>query len=167
MTDGDGADGRIVEHVLERMPYNLSIGNNSKISVQLNVALLPPAEQFAKYEKTRPGTAEHIIAAADQQRLHRQKLESDLVAGSERRRDRGQIVGAGLSLVGLFGAIALGLFGDPWVAGLMVIASFGGPLAANRLAALQHADTPTRCDRAPHPIEISEGSSATKDERDP
>lgn len=109
-------------------------GNANDLSVQINVAMLPPVDDFNSYEKAVPGTAEYIMRAADEQRRHRLAIEAQQVARSERRRDVGQLISGLLALVGLGGAITLGLFGSPWVAAMLATIAVGGPLAAQTLA---------------------------------
>lgn len=127
--------GGSVAGLFRVLPLTISqSGHTNDLSVQINVAMLPPAEDLSSYEKAIPGTAEYIMRAADEQRHHRLAIENQQVTRAERRRDVGQILSALLALVGLGGAIALGLFGNPWVAAVLATIAVGGPLAAQTLA---------------------------------
>lgn len=119
--------------ILRAVPVSV-INNSGHIDIRLNVALLPPAEEFKSYESAVPGTADYIIKAADEQRRHRLALERQQVDGAERRRDRGQLYSFVATLAGLVGAVALGILGNPWLGGIIAIVSVGGPLAAQTLA---------------------------------
>ncbi len=119
------------------MPVTIQQGGNANdLSVQINVAMLPPVEDFRGYEAAQPGTAHCLMKAADEQRHHRFQIESQIVSRSERRRDIGQIISGALAMTGLIGAIALGLHGSPWVAGLLAIVAVGGPFAAQTMAGM-------------------------------
>lgn len=109
-------------------------GHNNDINVVLNVALLPPAGDIRKYEKALPGSGDYIMKAADEQRVHRLALEGIIVKGIESRRSRALWTSFILSMAGLIGATAIGIFGNPWVAGLLALVSVGGPLAAQTMA---------------------------------
>lgn len=129
--------------VTGRLPLRISqAGHANDLNVQINVAMLPPVEDFRGYEAAAPGAAQHLMQAADEQRHHRFALETRLVEGSERRRFAGQIFSALLSLVGLGGAITLGLFGNPWVGGVLAVVAVGGPLAAQTLAGMLARQAP-------------------------
>lgn len=134
--DVDWSDGGIPDFI-GRLPLRIhQAGNANDLSVQINVAMLPPVEDFRGYEAAAPGAGQYIMRAADEQRQHRFAIETCLVQGSERRRNHGQILSAALSLTGLVGAVVLGLFGNGWVAGILAVVAVGGPLAAQTLAGL-------------------------------
>jgi len=130
---GDWASDEVLSRV-NMLPLNIRTSGNSPVVITVNVAVMPPAEELAKYENAVPGAGEHIIAAADQQRFHRQGIENKLVDGSERRRDRSQLISGGLSFTGLIAATVLGLLGNPWIAGMIAVVAVGGPLAAQQMA---------------------------------
>jgi uncharacterized membrane protein len=142
------------------LPLNIKTGHNSEVNVQYNVALLPPVDDFNSYEKAIPGTAEYIMKAADEQRRHRLAIESQQVARSERRRDIGQYISGLLAFVGLGGAIALGLFGNPWVAAILATIAVGGPLAAQTLAGALARQQEADKQRSPMTVPAPTQSSA-------
>lgn len=110
-------DGELTE-IVNHLPLRISqSGSANDLKVSINVAMLPPVNDFRGYEAAAPGTADYIKRAADEQRAHRFAIETTLVNGSERRRDRGQLFSAMLAATGLAGAIVLGLYGNAYVAG--------------------------------------------------
>jgi uncharacterized membrane protein len=142
--DVDWSDGGLPDFV-GRLPLRIhQAGNANDLSVQINVAMLPPVDDFRGYESAAPGTASYLMRAADQQRRHRFEIEAALVRGSELRRNRGQLLSAGLAALGLSGCIALGLYGNSWIAGLLAVVAVGGPLAAQTMAGMiARHDAPT------------------------
>lgn len=95
---------------------------------------IPPPSFLAAYDKVVPGLAQRIIGWTEQQRDHRQALERQRVDGSERRMNRGQIIGASVAILGLPLAALVGIFGHPFVASVIAIVSVGGPTAAAIMA---------------------------------
>jgi uncharacterized membrane protein len=95
---------------------------------------LPPAPILAEYEKAYPGLIAKFVEWTDSQRGHRQALENLRQERSERRMDRGQIIAGSVALWGLTVAAVVGIFGNPWVAGIIAIVAIGGPTAAVILA---------------------------------
>lgn len=132
----DEWDSDDLASLIGRFPINITKSGAGPVVVTLNVAVLPPPQELSEYEKTSPGAAEHIFRAADEQRKHRHAIEAKLVDGDETRRSRGQLLSGGLSLIGLVGAIALGIVGNSWIAAILAIISIGGPLAAQRLTTM-------------------------------
>lgn len=95
---------------------------------------IPPPSLLAEYNKVIPGLAEKIVGWTEQQRDHRQGLERQQVAASQQRLGRGQIIGGGVAFFGLALAAIVGIFGNPWTAGIIAIVSVGGPTAAVAMA---------------------------------
>src|SRR5437899_3174380 len=83
---------------------------------------LPPPEILAKYNEALPGAAERIIAMAEKNQDHRQKLEAIVIPSRARNERRGQIIGAivALSAIGC-GTYLIAINKD--VQGLAVILS--------------------------------------------
>jgi len=117
----------------------------SPVVITVNQAIVPPPDELLKYEGAYPGAIQRILDAADQQRRHWHGIESKLVAGSERRRDRGQLMSAGLTFLGLVAAAVLGVIGDPWIAGLIAVVYVVGPLAAQQWATMMVRRTEATC----------------------
>lgn len=67
---------------------------------------LPPAEQFASYEKALPGSAERILSMAEKQQEHRISLEKIAVSKEMELNSRGQLFG----FVAMFFLLALSVF---------------------------------------------------------
>jgi uncharacterized membrane protein len=84
---------------------------------------LPPAADFANYERTLPGTAERIIVMAEEEAEHRRKFDFQLLDSSFRTRRRGQTYAFVVSLTALAIAGACACFGQQ-------IASIGLAIAA-------------------------------------
>jgi hypothetical protein len=120
-----------LERLVERQPLNLSVGgNHNQVHFAINVALLPQAEDLRHYETAFPGSANYILKAAEEERAHRHRIELQLVAGSERRNDRSQLISGALYFAGAAAATLLGMSGNYWIAGLMLVVTMGGPMAA-------------------------------------
>lgn len=51
---------------------------------------LPPPEELAQYNNSFPGCAERIVAMAENQGAHRQRMESVVITGNNRREYIGQ-----------------------------------------------------------------------------
>jgi uncharacterized membrane protein len=99
----------------------------------------PPPELLAEFDRVLPGSARRLLDWTERQIDHRQRLESEQVAGSERRMDRGQIFGFGVALVALIAAVVIATLGPTsWHTSLCAIGvaliGVGGPAAARMLA---------------------------------
>ncbi|GAA4068798.1 hypothetical protein GCM10023065_22240 [Microbacterium laevaniformans] len=84
---------------------------------------LPSPETLERYKEVDSRFPDEILAAFREQRTHRQEMERTLLAGSERRANRGQWLGTGLLGVGLAGGIWVTLAGQSVTGGLMVTAA--------------------------------------------
>jgi len=67
---------------------------------------LPPAESLAQYEKVAPGSAERIIAMAEQQAVHRQVMEKKVIDSDIANSRRGLIYGLIIGLTAVVGGCA-------------------------------------------------------------
>lgn len=72
---------------------------------------LPPPEALRQYEETLPGAADRIIAMAEQQAAHRQRIETLAVQTQARRSIHGLWIGGGLSFATILVAAALAFTG--------------------------------------------------------
>jgi uncharacterized membrane protein len=81
-----------------------------------------------QYEDSFPGTVEQIIKLTVQQGRHRQELERLKTQGEERRLNRGQLIAASVALLGIAIVGFVGLYGNPWVAGVIAIVGVSGGL---------------------------------------
>jgi uncharacterized membrane protein len=95
---------------------------------------LPPPQVLAEYNDAYPGLVEKIIHWTEQQRQHRMSLEQTRTQRTEARLDRGQWIAGSVALGGLLLASVVGIFGNPWVAGVIAIVAVGGPTAAVAIA---------------------------------
>lgn len=72
---------------------------------------LPAPEDFAKYEKMLPGSADRILRMAEKQSDHRIKSESMIIDHKVKVGERGQILGFILVVLCIATALILGLKG--------------------------------------------------------
>lgn len=68
---------------------------------------LPPADEFAMYDKTTPGAGDRILLMAENQAKHRQQMEKDYLAIQHSSVQRGQMYGFCLALVVIIGGFIL------------------------------------------------------------
>lgn len=68
---------------------------------------LPPPEILSRYDQIVPGAAERIIAMAEKQAEHRQRLESTVVRGNTSAQTRGSWFAFLISMVAVCGGIWL------------------------------------------------------------
>ena len=62
---------------------------------------LPPANQFAEYERTLPGAADRILALAEKEAEHRHQNEDAIIKKSMNLGVRGQIFAFIISLISM------------------------------------------------------------------
>lgn len=87
--------------------------------MQIRSGPLPPASELAQYDLVLPGAAERIIAMAERQAEHRQKLETFAVHAEDRRSWGGLVGGVVVSLGFLTGSVILGLNEQPILGGVL------------------------------------------------
>jgi uncharacterized membrane protein len=110
------------------------------IEISLTMAMfsgslpLPPPEILKEYDSVHAGLSDKLIEWTERQSEHRRLLETKRTDRTEDRYDRGQRIAAGVALGGLFLSSIVGIWGNPWVAGVMAIVAVGGPTAAIWLA---------------------------------
>jgi len=68
---------------------------------------LPPPSLLARYNDVVPNGAERILAMAERQSAHREKLEAQVVAGNLESQRRGSLYAFLLALVAIVGGIFL------------------------------------------------------------
>ena len=68
---------------------------------------LPPAEEFAMYDKTTPGAGNRILAMAEDQAHHRQSMEKSYLEIQSKSMQRGQRYGFALSVIIIVGGFVL------------------------------------------------------------
>lgn len=68
---------------------------------------LPPPEMLERYNQIVPNGADRIVALAESQLRHRQRLESTVVDGNVTSQKRGQLFAFILGLVAIIGGIVL------------------------------------------------------------
>jgi len=89
-------------------------------SAELWAGQFPPPAVIEAYEKMRPGTFDDIVGMA------KNKLDADLSNRSEHRKTQaqvittGQILGAGVAVASVIGAVYCASINQPWVAGALV-----------------------------------------------
>jgi uncharacterized membrane protein len=95
---------------------------------------LPPPILLEKWEVLYPGITAKFVEWIDRQSKHRQRLENQAEERSQLRQDRSQWIAGGIAITGLILAAVVGVFGNPWVAGVIAVVGVGGPTAAVALA---------------------------------
>ncbi len=99
------------------MGGNKALRRNSQNSVQTHQISaiysgpIPPPDLFRQYDEVLPGAAERILAMAERQSEHRQKMETTVINGDDKRATQGQLCGfivAMTTVIGGFILIALG-----------------------------------------------------------
>lgn len=95
---------------------------------------LPPPAVLSDYNKEFPGLVDKIVLWTEEQRQHRMILENQVTTRAENRMDRGQLIAAGVAVIGLCLAALVGIVGNPYVAAAIGVVSTGGPTAAVYLA---------------------------------
>jgi uncharacterized membrane protein len=88
---------------------------NQIISSQslMYIGPLPPPKEFNDYEQTLPGTANRILAMAEQESEHRRKNEEKIVQHSIQKSGRGQIFAFILAILSLGLVLFSILKGEP------------------------------------------------------
>ena len=102
------------------------------VSLTMVGASLPfvPPQILEQYKNVDPRLVDKLVEWTDAQSAHRRTLEDRSASRSEDRFDRGQWIAAAVALGGLFLSAAVGIFGNPWVAGIIALVCIGGPTAA-------------------------------------
>lgn len=85
---------------------------------------LPPPDVLIQYNEAAPNAADRILAMAEKQAEHRQRLEAYAIPAQQMQSAKGQIFGLTIGLSGIAGATLCGIFGSAWAA----IAIAGGSL---------------------------------------
>jgi uncharacterized membrane protein len=81
------------------------------------VGPLPPATEFAGYDKALPGTAERILTMAEKEVEHRHKNDDNIIKASIKLNTRGQILAFVISIISL-GALCVSIFSSHPVASI-------------------------------------------------
>lgn len=87
---------------------------------------VPPPDMLREYDYLAPGAAAKIIDTAMGQTAHRQLQESRVITGSERRADRGQLIGALLLVVAMSFGLTIALVVNAVVGGSVISATVVG-----------------------------------------
>ena len=87
---------------------------------------IPPPEMLRRYEELLPGSADRIIAMAEKQSGHRQKLESDVIGANIINERLGMILGFIICILAISGGVYAVMHGKS-VEGIAAIIT---PLAA-------------------------------------
>jgi uncharacterized membrane protein len=78
---------------------------------------LPPSEELERYNQVVPGLADRLVTTFEKQASHRMELEKLVITNQVKEGNRGQIIGAILAILFLFGALWITHDGYPWVGG--------------------------------------------------
>jgi uncharacterized membrane protein len=87
---------------------------------------LPAPETLAEYGDIDASFPERIVSAFEKQSEHRQDMERRIVAGSERRAGRGQVIGSVLVGMGLAGGILAIILGEAVAGASIIVPSLAG-----------------------------------------
>ncbi len=97
------------------------------------VGPIPPPNIIERYERILPGSADRIISMAEKEQNFEHKMREKMVDAQISDRDRyreerksGQKNAFRIGVVGIVGAVFLGVFGNPWASGVLS----GGTVAA-------------------------------------
>jgi len=91
---------------------------------------LPPSDEMVQYEKTLPGSADRIIAMAENQNEHRREMEKIDLPVQHKQFKRGQVFSLTIGLFGLSVTAVLALFGHDVVAGIIGTITIGAIIAS-------------------------------------
>jgi len=91
---------------------------------------LPHPEILEGYGRIVEGGAERVIAMAERQSEHRQKLEVKAISSQLQESGKGQLFGFCLGILGILGSTAVGIFGH-WAVGVAIAAGALGTLTAS------------------------------------
>lgn len=83
----------------------------------------PPAAEVERLNQQDPRAARIIFDNFDEQGRNRRDLEQKIVTGSERRADRGQIIGAAFFFAALVSGVIIALAADPKAGAGIIIAA--------------------------------------------
>lgn len=106
-------------------PFPITKGQQAVKLEQLEIQMgpLPPASQFAEYERILPGSAERILKMAENQASHRQEMERKVIEANIRSEKRGQWFGL-IATIFVLGAVCFSIYYKQPIA--TAILGFGG-----------------------------------------
>ncbi|MBC8790419.1 MAG: hypothetical protein C6Y20_02320 [Tagaea sp. CACIAM 22H2] len=87
---------------------------------------LPHPDHFAKYNAVLPDAAQRILVMAEKEQDHRQSWENRALDAQVADTKRGQFFGLIVAVMLCAGALYCSYIGQPWVASVMVGATFVG-----------------------------------------
>lgn len=91
---------------------------------------IPSPAQFRAFEEVLPGSADRILAMAENQSSHRMRLEAFAIPQQHIQSNRGQIFGFILGLVGITASAAVGIWGH-WIVGVAIAGGSLGVLTVS------------------------------------
>lgn len=135
-----------------------------QITSVTQVGPLPAPEILAGYEMVEAGTANRVIAMAEREQVHRHEQETRALEANVDLARRGQVAGTLIGITGFAAAVILGVFGQPWAAGVVAALDVGGIIAALALGR-RRAARPAPTERQPPAPPASITSGANRDQR--
>jgi uncharacterized membrane protein len=99
------------------------------ITAQRFTGPLPPPEILRKYDELLPGSAERIIAMAERQGAHRQRLESEVVTSNCRNERLGMIFGFVICVTAISAGIYAVKMGKEGFGIAAIISALAAPMA--------------------------------------
>jgi uncharacterized membrane protein len=110
---------------------------------------LPPAFTVEPWEHLYPGISRKFVEWTEVQSAHRRYIEKQRADRSEARQDRSQTFTVTIAIVGLSLATIVGVWGNPWVAGVIATVAVGGPAAAVAIANRGRSASPASKRKSP------------------
>ncbi|RME12421.1 MAG: DUF2335 domain-containing protein, partial [Bacteroidetes bacterium] len=81
---------------------------------------IPPPDIFKEYNEILPGSAERILAMAEQQSSHRREMEKKVISSQMRQTTRGQWLGFVLAVICIGGGLFLAYIDKTTVASILL-----------------------------------------------
>ena len=109
----------------------------SQMQVQMHMGPIPPASEFAKYEKVLPGSADRILKMAEKQSSHRQNMEDRMLAENIKVSKRGQLFAFVLTIIILLFGMYLVVTGKDvqgFITIVTVVTGLAGLFVYNRVS---------------------------------
>jgi uncharacterized membrane protein len=114
-----------------KSPVPTSLVGTASIShSQLYSGPIPPASEMKKYEDIQPGMADRILAIAERQAQHRQKMEADVVQRNLRDQRLGIVFAFFITLGTLFVATLCVRWGHEIIGGFIGSSGIGSIIMA-------------------------------------
>ncbi len=105
-----------VEKVLSEMPADKRAIITQAIVEQHYSGPIPSASEFARYKECLPDAPNRILTMAEEQQIHRNEMERQIISERIRENKKGQLYGFIVVVLFLIGAIYVAYIGNSSVA---------------------------------------------------